>query len=186
MNVDEMNRAMIKNMKEKTGKELDEWLQILKASGVEKFRARIDYLKSEHGLTHGYANMIVLQARQAAEGGPMTGSDMVDAQYGGAKAALRPIYEALAAEISQFGEDIELAPKKAYVSLRGKKQFGLIQPSTRTRVDVGINLKGTVPTGRLEASGSFNSMVSHRVRLTELAQVDDELVGWLKAAYDRL
>ena len=66
-----------------------------------------------------------------------------------------------------------LAPKKAYVSLRRRKQFGCLQPSTATRFDVGINLKGVAPAGRLEASGSFNAMVSHRVRVSDVKEVDD-------------
>ena len=110
--------------------------------------------------------------------------ELVDQQYAGAKAPLRPIYDALVAAIEKFGSEVELAPKKAYVSLRRNKQFGLIQPSTKTRVDVGIHLKGTKPTERLEASGSFNSMVSHRVRLSKKQEVDRELVGWLKQAYE--
>jgi hypothetical protein len=56
--------------------------------------------------------------------------------------------------------------------------------STRGRLDVGLNLKGTPPSGRLEASGSFNAMCSHRVRVEKPADVDAELVGWLKKAYE--
>ena len=71
------------------------------------------------------------------------------------------------------------------MSLRRKKQFGLVQPSTADRLDVGINLKGVAPQGRLEASGSFNAMVSHRVRVAKAADIDGELIGWLRAAYDQ-
>jgi hypothetical protein len=77
-----------------------------------------------------------------------------------------------------------VSPKKAYVSIRRSKQFAIIQPSTATRLDVGINLKGTKPTGRLEASGSFNAMVTHRVRVATIDDVDKELLGWLKQAYE--
>jgi len=108
----------------------------------------------------------------------------VATQYGGAKAGLRPIYDALAAIIQKFGGDIEFAPKKAYVSIRRNKQVAIVQPSAATRVDVGINLKSEPTTKRLEASGSFNSMVSHRVRLSSAKDVDAELAGWLKRAYD--
>ncbi len=97
---------------------------------------------------------------------------------------MRPIYDTLMAVIAKFGKDVEVSPKKAYVSLRRHKQFGLIQPSTATRVDVGINLKGAEPTDRLEKSGSFNAMVSHRVRLSSPSEVDKELLGWLKKAYE--
>ena len=79
---------------------------------------------------------------------------------------------------------MEIAPKKAYVSLRRNKQFGLIQPSTKTRLDVGLNLSDAAADGRLEQSGSFNSMVSHRVRLSQAGEVDEELIGWLRQAYE--
>ncbi len=97
---------------------------------------------------------------------------------------MRPIYEAIIEAVQAFGEDVELAPKKSYVSVRRSKQFAILQPSTKTRFDVGINLKDTPPSGRLETSGSFNSMVSHRVRLESLDGVDAELVGWLRSAYE--
>ncbi|MFZ1395248.1 MAG: DUF5655 domain-containing protein, partial [Candidatus Promineifilaceae bacterium] len=101
------------------------------------------------------------------------------------KESLRPIYDALITAINEFGDDVHIAPKNSYVSLRRSKQFGLIQPSTKTRVDVGINLDGDVIGGRLEKSGSFNSMVSHRVRLTSLDEVNDALIGWLRQAYEQ-
>jgi len=93
--------------------------------------------------------------------------------------------KALVTKVGGFGNDVDLSPKKAYVSLRRSKQFGLIQPSTATRVDVGLNLKGVAPKGRLEASGSFNSMCTHRVRLESVKDVDAELVSWRKQAYEK-
>ena len=108
----------------------------------------------------------------------------MEPEYAGAKAGLRPLYDQLLAAIQKFGKDVDVSPKKAYVSLRRNKQFALVQPSTATRLDVGVNLKGTEPTGRLEASGSFNAMVSHRVRLSKATEIDKELLGWLKQAYE--
>ena len=109
--------------------------------------------------------------------------DLVARQYSGKKEGLRPIYDALIKAVTALGKDVEVAPKKAYVSLRRSKQFALIQPSTATRVDVGINLKGEPPAERLEAAGSFNAMVSHRVRVTSVKDVNAQLKGWLKKAY---
>lgn len=182
--LDDAAAKMIANLETKTGKSLAEWVTIARGSGLSKHREIINHLKSEHGLTHGYANLVATRARQT-DAAPASGDDLVAKQYSGTKEGLRPIYDALLQAINDFGDDVELAPKKAYVSLRRNKQFGLIQPSTKTRVDVGINLKGMEPTERLEASGSFNSMVSHRVRLTAVSDVDDALIGWLKEAYDR-
>jgi len=178
---------MMANLKEKTGKSLDEWVSVVNETGLDKNKAIINYLKKDHGFTYGYANMVAqetLARRKAAETGRSVAEiDLVDEQYAGDKAALRPIYDTLIEKVQAFGEDVEVSPKKTYVSLRRKKQFAIFQPSTKTRLDVGINLKDVEPRGRLEASGSFNSMVSHRVRLENSDEVDDELVGWLCAAY---
>lgn len=177
---EEQVASMIANMPEKTGKPLEDWLAIVAKSGAEKHGEIVKMLKTEHAMGHGFANLV---AHKAKEGGGET--DLVAAQYAGPKAELRPIYDAIADFVAKLGPDAELAPKKSYVSLRRAKQFGLVQPSTKTRVDLGINLKDVAPIGRLEASGSFNAMVSHRMRLESVADFDDEARDWLRAAYDR-
>jgi Domain of unknown function (DUF5655)/Domain of unknown function (DUF4287) len=180
---EEMKASMIAGLREKTGKALEEWLSILRASGLAKHKEFMGLLKNEHGLTHGFANMIALQALQSDSHTAMDAGALIEAQYAGTKSAMRPIFDKLLDAIGKFGKDVEISPKKAYVSLRRNKQFGLIQPAS-TRVDVGINLKGAEPTARLEKSGSFNAMVSHRVRLSTPGDVDKELLGWLKTAYE--
>ena len=178
---EEMAATMIANLPEKTGKSLDEWIAIVRSSGLEKHGQMVKLLKSEHGMTHGFANLVAHKAREQSEPQEV---DLVAAQYE-KKPDLRPIYDELAKAVESFGGDVELAPKKSYVSLRRSKQFGLIQPSTKTRVDVGINLKGDDATDRLEIAGSSMGMVSHRVRVTSLEDVDEELIGWLREAYER-
>ncbi len=177
-----MEETMIANLEKNTGKSLAEWIKLVKASGKEKHGEMIKFLKTEHDFTHGFANLVVHKARQS-DAGSAEESDLVDGQYKG-KEQFRPIYDDLIKKIKAFGGDVEIAPKKAYVSLRRKKQFGLIQPSTKSRLDIGINLKDAKPTGKLEASGSFNSMVSHRVRVESASDVDKNVVQWLKKAYD--
>ena len=178
---EQMAASMIANLKENTGKTLDQWLKITSKSGLAKHGEIVKFLKNDHELTHGYANLIAHKTLKSDAGS--SDGDLAAAQYSGPKAGLRPIYDALIEAVTKFGKDVEIAPKKAYVSLRRSKQFAIVQPSTKTRVDVGINLKGTKPTKRLEAAGSFNAMVSHRVRLEDARQVDKELIGWIKAAY---
>ena len=186
VSIEESTAKMIAALPEKTGRALGEWQKLIAKSGKARHGEIVAWLKSEHGVTHGYANLIAHKSLGSDAGSKAAeGEDLVGQQYAGAKSALRPIHDALVAKIAKFGGDVELAPKKGYVSLRRSKQFGLIQPSTATRVDVGIQLKGTPPAGRLEASGSFNAMVSHRVRVASIAEVDAELVGWLKKAYEQ-
>lgn len=180
---EDMAASMVRNLEDKTGKTLEAWLTVTNASGLVKHGQIVKMLKQDHGVTHGFANLIAHHALRQDQA-PETSDDLVTRQYAGPKAGLRPIYNALLAAVGGFGNDIEIAPKKAYVSLRRTKQFALVQPSTRTRVDVGLNLKGVEATERLEVSGSFNAMCSHRVRVTDRDQVDDELIAWLRRAYD--
>ena len=181
--IEDAMETMKLNLAEKTGKTINAWVALAKKQKLEKHGQIVSWLKSEHALGHGYANVIA-QSVLAGTTATIDGDDLLAAQYAGGKAAARPIYDALVKVVVGFGNDVELSPKKTYVSLRRAKQFGLIQPSTPTRVDVGLNLKGMEASGRLENSGSFNAMVSHRVRVGSVAEVDAELKALLKRAYE--
>ena len=177
-----MANAMIANMKEKTGKTLPQWIAIAKKTGASKHGEIVKALKTTHGMTHGFANLVAHKTLKSDAGSVGDDAELVAAQYAGDKASLKPIYDALLKAAKSAGA-LEVAPKKAYVSLRRSKQFAIIQPSTRTRVDLGLNLKGEPASGRLEASGSFNSMVTHRVRLEKASDVDKDVKAWLKKAW---
>lgn len=174
--------SMARNIEEKTGKSVAVWTALARRTGFEKHGQIVKWLKSEHKISHGYANYIALQTIKSGKG--VTDQDEVATLFSGSKAGLKPIYDKLIEMVTRFGRDIEIAPKKAYVSLRRTKQFALLQPSTSTRLDMGLILKGVKPSGRLEASGSFNAMFTHRVRITSEADVDAEVKRWLKHAYD--
>jgi len=176
--------TMVANLKKNTGKSLDQWISLAKKTGAQKHGEIVKILKADHGLTHGYANLVAHSTLKSDAASMSETTDLVTAQYAGDKSALRPIYDAVIKAVTAFGQDVEIAPKKAYVSLRRNKQFALVQPSTKTRVDLGINLKNVAAGGRLEASGSFNAMVSHRVRLETGSDFNAEVKAWLKKAYE--
>jgi predicted transport protein len=173
---------MEKGLLEKTGKPLSHWIQVVKKSQLVKHKAILDYLKAEHGFTHGFANFVSLKAREA-DAGSFSEEDLLTNQYKG-KEHLKPIYEALVAQIQTLGDDITQTPKKDSVSMIRKRQFALIKPATKTRIDLGLKLKGKPTTERLGNSGPFGTMCTHRVQLTEPTQVDTELLNWLQEAYE--
>lgn len=176
---EQMLESMKANLPEKTGKTLEQWIAIVKASGLEKHGEQVKLLKDQ-GVGHGYANMICHEAR----GGPAASADdLVTAQYKG-KEALRPICDALTAFSAGLGKDVDISPRKTSVTLRRSKNFAVITPATKTRIDLGINLKGTPGSDRLleEKPGS---MCTHKVKLASAADIDDELKAWLREAYDR-
>ena len=86
-------------------------------------------------------------------------------------------------EVLKFGKDVEVAPKNTYVSLRRKKQFAILNPATKTRFEIGINLKGQEPQGKLQAEKP-NSMCSHKINLTDINDIDKEVIEWIKTSYD--
>ncbi len=172
---------MEKGLLEKTGKPLKEWVAIVHKEKLEKHTEIIKFLKSEHSFTHGFANFVAHKARES-DAASFSEEDLITNQYKG-KEALFPIYERILAEVQKFGDDIEVAPKKAAISLRTNKQFALVQPTTKTRVDLGLKIKGKEPEGRLESSGPFGSMCTHRVQLTNVSDIDTEVIAYLKEAY---
>jgi hypothetical protein len=174
--------TMARNIEEKTGKSVGAWTALARRSGFEKHGQIVRWLKSQHKVGHGYANYIALQAIKSVGGG--TAEDEIATLFAGSKSELKPIYDKLIATVTKFGPEVEIALKKAYVSLRRNKQFALLQPSTPTRLDIGLILKGVKPTERLEVSGSFNAMFTHRVRITGETDIDSEVKRWLKQAYD--
>jgi hypothetical protein len=176
--------AYAANLEARTGRSLDAWIALARRHGEARHAALVAWLKAQHGLTHGYANTIALKAR-GADAASIGAEDLTAQMFAGPKAAVRPIYDRVVTLARALGGDVELAPKKGYTSLRRRTQFALVQPSTKDRVDLGLNLKGVAPAGRLEASGSFNAMVSHRVRLASEAEVDGEVEAWLRDAYGR-
>ena len=178
--VDDAVRSQARNIERSTGRSVDSWVALAGASGKERHAEIVAWLKAEHGFSHGNANLVALATkRRSVEGG---GDELVDSMYAGPKATLRPLHEQVIHVARGFGDDVELAPKQAYVSLRRSKQFGTVGPGPGGRLEIGLNLKGVDARGRLEAAAG---MCTHRVRLSPTAELDCEVIEWLREAYER-
>lgn len=173
-------KTMIENMPEKTGKSLEEWKIILKEKAFKKHSEGVNYLKITHEVTHGFANTIVTLSKEEDN----ATQDLLKNQYLG-KENLLPIYMALITYIESLGNDVTITPKKGSVSVLRKRQFILIKPATKTRIDLGLKLKEKPTTERLENSGPFGTMCTHRVRISELMDINEELKKWIKEAYEK-
>lgn len=182
--LDKATQTQIANIEKNTGKTLKQWIDIVNKSGFAKHGELVNFLKEKHGFTHGNANVVVHFARQSHAGATENSDDLISEQYKG-KENLKPWYDKIMAEINKFGKDVEVAPKKAYVSLRRKKQFALIQPSTKERLDVGLNIKGVEPSGVVEDGKKWNAMCTHRIRVENEKGINKDLFNWIKQAYDQ-
>ena len=183
--LDKAVQTQLDNIQKKTGKSLVELAAVAQKSGLTKHGELRDMFKEKFGLGHGDANALVhailkSDGASAAEG--KNTDAVLDEIYTGAKAAQRPIHEALMKHINKFGE-FEIAPKKGYVSLRRKKQFAMIGPKTNTRFEVGINAKD-LKGARLQEQPK-GSMCNYFVPLAEAKEVDAELVTWIKSAFEQ-
>ena len=182
--MDQAEMTMLVNLQKNTGKTLEEWIAIVKKEKFEKHGQILTYLKEKHGFTHGFANLVALKSRGTDAGSAENKDALIDIQYEG-KEHFRPLYESLLKQILSFGDDIEIAPKNAYVSLRRNKQFAILQPATKTRFEIGINLKGEPAGGILEIISTANAMCSHKINLTGINDLNDEVFSWLKKAYNK-
>lgn len=182
--MDKAIETMIANLRKNTGLSLEQWIEDVNKKGFAKHTEAVKYLKEERGLTHGFANLIVHKAKGSDADSKQDKNDLVAGQFKG-KEHFRPVYDQLIKIVTAFGNDVEIAPKNTYVSLRRKKQFAMLTPATKTRFEVGVNLKGEKPKGKLEAITASNAMCSHKINITDLNDVDEEVVSWIKLAYEK-
>jgi len=182
--VEKATQTQIANIEKNTGKKLEEWIAIVNKSGFSKHGELVNFLKKKHAFTHGNANVIVHYAKQSHAGAVENSDDLIADQYKG-KENLKPWYDKIMAAINKFGKDVEVAPKKAYVSLRRKKQFAILQPSTKDRLDLGLNIKGVPPSGIVEDGSKWNAMCTHRVKIADEKTINKDLFNWIKQAYDQ-
>lgn len=177
---EEMLESMKAGIEDKTGKPLAHWVKLVQSSGLEKHGQQLAMLKNDHGMSHGYANFVCQAAKGRLNAAP---DDWLAGQYE-KKLSLKPIYDALAAYASSLGADVEIAPKKTSVAFRRSKNFAVVTPATKTRIDLGLNLKGEAETDRLLAEKT-GAMCTHKIRLETAQDVDNTVKAFLKAAYDR-
>lgn len=179
--MDKATQTMVDNLRKNTGKSLEDWVNLVNNENFAKHGEIISFLKGTHGLTYGFANLIAHKSKGSDAGSAIDQEDLIARQYVG-KEHFKPLYDKLISEILSFGQDVEISPKNSYVSLRRKKQFAILNPATKTRFEIGINLKGQQPYGKLE-SEKPNSMCSHKIFLSESEDIDNEVIDWIKKAY---
>ena len=187
-----MIRKWADALPEKTGRSLDEWAELVDRSGVESVRDRTAFLKREYGLGSNTAGQIAAYAadRQTWDGDPDTylkmAADYVERMFAGPKAGLRPLFDAVVREVRKLGRDVKVCPCQTIVPFYRKHVFAQARPATRTRLELAFALRShpttdrLVPNPRADAKDRLQLLVG----LTSPADLDTEVRGWLRAAYD--
>ena len=177
-------QAYIDNVKTKTGKTPEDFAKLAAEKGLSKHGETVAWLKSEFALGHGHATAIAGVILKAGVPKPSQEQRM-EALFAGKKNHWRVPTDELVARISQFGKDVSVSTGGTYINLlRARKKFGIVQPSSAVRLDIGIKLKGKATTGRFEPAADWNTMVTHRVRIADPKEIDTEVLSWLKRAYE--
>ena len=188
-----MTQKWIGELKQKTGRSLEEWLKHIKKAGPKEEEQRRVWLKEEYGLGTNTAWWLAERAEGKGEesGDPDRYLDAaerdVEKMYSGGKAHLRPLYDALLKLGLKTGKEAKACPCSTIVPLYRNHVFAQIKPTTQTRIDIGFALGDTKPTGRLIDTGGFakKDRITHRIPITSIDDIDDEVKHWLKVAYDR-
>ena len=179
-----MSEAVIRNLKSRTGKNLEQWVSVARKSALSEQKELRKWLKAEHVLG-GTTCWIIADATLGEPGGaPPSDSEVLDTQFRGDKAALRPVYERLLGAVKMLGSDVNLGVRKTQTTFARKNTFAVAKAPTKTRIDLGLRLPGVKPTKRLETTTAFSDNATHCVTLSTLGDVDGQLMKWLKAAYD--
>ncbi|MDZ7877060.1 MAG: DUF5655 domain-containing protein [Saprospiraceae bacterium] len=173
---------MLESMKSKTGRSLEEWAIEITANNITKSGDIVKFLKESHGVGHGYAQTIAMKVLGTDADSASDKDELIVAQYKG-KEHLKAYYDKIMAKIEQFEGAFEVAPKKAYVSLRRKKQFIVLNPASKTRFEIGFNLKGVAPQGKLAAEKP-DGICSHKISIADINEIDKEVIDWIKMAFD--
>jgi predicted transport protein len=180
--MDKTVTTMIENLKEKTGHSLDEWKKIIAKEKLAKHGEIVKFLKESHKVTHGYASEIALKVLGSDADSTNDTDGLIESQYKG-KEHLKAYYDKLIETIDTFGGEYKIDPKKTYVSLKRKKQFIILNPASKTRFEIGFNLKGIEPKGKLEAEKP-NGICSHKINLADIKEIDKEVINWIKMAFE--
>ena len=188
-----LTQKWIAELKQKTGRSLDEWLQVIKQEGPATENERRDWLKSKFSL--GTNSAWWLAERSLGKGEELGDPDhylraaeqYVEEMFSGKKAGLRPIYEALLKLGLSQGKEAKACPCQTIVPLYRKHVFAQIKPTTQTRIDFGLALGNLKTPKRLIDTGGYakKDRITHRFEITSLKDIDDDVKRWLKVAYDR-
>ncbi len=176
-------QAYLDNIQAKTGKTVEDFRSLAAEKGLVSYREINLWLKSEFGLGGGHANL-VSQLLANADKMLAKPDDKLDGNFAGLKGKWRPVFDTLNAQLQALGEDYSTSPTRSYISLlRNGKKFGIVEISAADHIDIGIKLKGAESSDRFSPAGSWNAMMTHRVRINTPGEIDKVVLEMLKRAY---
>jgi predicted transport protein len=183
---EEMMSAVSDSMKERTGRDLGEWVAVVPRSGVDPLdqKAVRGYLRDEHGLRQNTQWAVAFAAAEAAGWRRPTVEEYLEQQYAGPKAALRPIYDRVAAAALDLGDDVSAEGRGGYIPFVRNRQFAAVAVPSRSRVELGLRYVEPPSSARLTPAAAPGQS-THKVSLSSPDDVDEEILSLLATAYQQ-
>lgn len=187
-----MVEKWVKELPEKTGRSLEEWIALVKKSGPPTEKERREWLKKEHKLATN-TSWWIAERTEGKRGGGSEAEEYLKAaeqfvrdMFGGRKAALAPLYRQLLDLGFGLGRDVKACPCKTMVPLYRRHVFAQIKPTTNTRIDLGLALGNRKTPKRLINTGGYEKKdrITHRMEITTGKDIDEEVKRWLRTAYE--
>ena len=176
------NRAMwVRVLEKQTGEGVDVWNRRILKQNLRDERSLRAWLTKQR--VTGYAQSLLVMERFGYPDFILaTADELIEQQYAD-RPNLRPIYDAIVSAATRCG-DIVVQARKTFVSLvTPRRTFARVQPTTKSRVDLGLRLEKPRPRGRLQPSKIHETMPL-QVSLTAVGEVDSHVLEWLQQAYD--
>src|SRR3954447_1262051 len=170
-----MMSAVTDSLAERTGHSLQEWVGLVRGWGVDPLdqNAVRRWLKDVHGVKQNSQWAIADAAARAAGWERPTVEQYVDGQYIGARAGLRPVFDAVRAAAEALGDDVVLEGRGTYTPFVRKRQFAAATPATASRLNLGLGFVAPPPADRLQPAAA-PGQATHKVTLTTADDVDDD------------
>lgn len=178
-----MYERIAEQIKRETGKDVAAWNARIKERGPSS-AADLKAWLNEQGVDGYPAMLLGFETFGYPDYLEASADELIDGQYRD-RPAIRPIYDRLVEQLPDVGE-VEAQARKTYIALIGpKRTFASIQPTTKTRVDIGLRFDDASLAKGLEHAKSIGqSSMTHKLPLSSADDVDAESIGWLRRAYE--
>ncbi len=181
----EFEKEFIQTAKEKTGRTLEQWLPVVKASGLSKQMEITNWLKAEHQLNHLQAQLLAGLFLNNGKPVYQNETSLLENQFAKCE-TIRPLFDEVSGKILSLYSDAQLIPKKTYLSYTATREFAAINIKPK-EIRLGMDLGDTAFTGVLQKSKLSGPMprISHMVTITDMKQFDKQVIHYLQLSYNR-
>ncbi|HUN17727.1 MAG TPA: DUF5655 domain-containing protein [Saprospiraceae bacterium] len=186
-------QAIIRNLKETTGKTIEEWEKLLRQEAWKDAKFITQYLINEYHLGRTKASLISdyalkIQLEDISESHYLKMAPLYVEKMYFKKESILQIHQSIINYIRSLNDETKICPCRTLVPLYRHHVYAQLKPTTKTRIDFGFALKKYTKElpSRLEPTGGLEKgdRITHRIRIEKLEDFDSEVRQWIKIAYD--